>query len=133
MDEIAEYKSQFNGINKERKVKNRKLKEQHRGKFYYAKDHTFKKQNNTLPVKWLNQIVCADSLKTLQSLPDNCIDLVFTSPPYNFGLDYSEDKNNDSMDWESYFSNLFEILEQCIRVLKYGGRFVINIQPLFSE
>lgn len=133
MDEIAEYKSQFNGINKERKVKNRKLKEQHRGKFYYAKDHTFKKQNNTLPVKWLNQIVCADSLKTLQSLPDNCIDLVFTSPPYNFGLDYSEDKNNDSMDWESYFSNLFEILEQCIRVLKYGGRFVINIQPLFSD
>ena len=82
---------------------------------------------------YLNQIVCADSLETLKKLPNNCIDLVFTSPPYNFGLDYQEDADEDSIDWQSYIDNLFAILGECIRVLKHGGRLIINIQPLFSD
>ena len=120
-------------LNKERKVINRKSKELIRGKYFYAKDHKFSKENNQLPRDYLNQIVCADSLETLKKLPNNCIDLVFTSPPYNFGLDYQEDADEDSIDWQSYIDNLFAILGECIRVLKHGGRLIINIQPLFSD
>ncbi len=38
------------------------------------------------------------------------------------------------MDWNEYFDKLFRVLSECIRVLKYGGRIVIDIQPpLFSD
>jgi predicted methyltransferase len=33
--------------------------------------------------KFLNKIVCGDSVKTMRRLPDESIDLVVTSPPYN--------------------------------------------------
>lgn len=133
METLTSFKPQYNGINRERKVKNRKLKEVQRGKYFYAKNQEYSESNNPLPTKFLNRIVCGDSLKTLKKLPDNCIDLVFTSPPYNFGLDYEEDTNEDAIDWQSYFDSLFAILDQCIRVLKHGGRLVINVQPLFSD
>jgi DNA modification methylase len=91
----------------------------------------FNKKNNKLPDEQLNNIVCLDSLEYLKTLPDNCVDLVFTSPPYNFNMDYDEHK--DSMDWNDYFKTLKDIFSECIRVLKYGGRIIINIQPFFSE
>ena len=119
------------GYNKERKVADRKKKEIRRGKHYYANDHDFPKHENVLPPGFENQIVCGDSQNVLMQLPDNCIDLVFTSPPYNFGLQYGT--SNDAVDWEAYFQKLFKILDECIRVLKYGGRLVVNIQPLFSD
>lgn len=117
--------------NKERKVKNRATKVKKRGKHYYAKNNNFSKENNLLPQDFINQIVCGNSLEELKKLPDNCIDIIFTSPPYNFGIDYQE--NQDDHQWQDYFSKLFEIFKECIRVLKYGGRFIINIQPLFSD
>lgn len=91
----------------------------------------FNKKNNKLADEQLNNIVCADSLEYLKTLPDNCVDLVFTSPPYNFNMDYDEHK--DSMDWDDYFKTLGDIFGECIRVLKYGGRIIVNIQPFFSE
>jgi site-specific DNA-methyltransferase (adenine-specific) len=33
----------------------------------------------------LNKIICADSLDFMKSLPDKCIDLVLTDPPYGLG------------------------------------------------
>ena len=33
----------------------------------------------------INKIHCADSIDFMKSLPDGCIDLVFTSPPYLLG------------------------------------------------
>ena len=33
--------------------------------------------------KYLNKIICADCLTTMQEMPSNSIDLVVTSPPYN--------------------------------------------------
>ena len=40
-------------LNKERKVINRKSKELIRGKYFYAKDHKFSKENNQLPRDYL--------------------------------------------------------------------------------
>ena len=136
VDKIGSYglhssKRQFSGYNAERKVTNRKAKGQNRGKHYYANDNTFSRTNNPLPPEYENKILCADSLEVLQKLPDNCIDIIFTSPPYNFGLEY--DTHNDTDKWNAYYETLFRIFKECIRVLKYGGRFVLNIQPLYSD
>lgn len=119
------------GYNKERKVKNRTRKEERRSKYYYARNSDFETKSNEVPADYLNKIVCGDSEYILKEMPDNCIDLIFTSPPYNFGLDYQD--GEDAHYWEDYFSKLFAIFDECIRVLKYGGRIIINIQPLFSD
>ena len=117
--------------NSERKVKNRVAKEGRRGKYFYAQNHQYIDQNNELPESFNNQIICGDSQTVLQRLPNNCVDLVFTSPPYNFGLEY--ESSADDYNWDAYFKKLFYILDECIRVLKYGGRLIINVQPLFSD
>ncbi len=100
-------------------------------KHFYANNSNFSKINVDLPNEYKNKIICADSLELLKKLPDNCIDIIFTSPPYNFGKDY--DTHNDVSTWDDYFDILFDILKECIRVLKYGGRFLINIQPAYSD
>lgn len=130
------YKRLYVGYNSERKVVGRKQKELRRGKHYYANDHGFTKTGNPIPTEFRDRIVCGDSEAVLKGLPDNCVDLVFTSPPYNFGLGYEESNsgvNGDAADWESYFTKLFAVFDECIRVLKYGGRIVVNLQPLFSD
>lgn len=124
-------KRNYVDYNKERKVKDRKKKEAKRSKYYYAQKNTFSKEENKFPEEYVDQIVIGDSEYVLKNIPNNSVDLVFTSPPYNFGLDYAQ--NLDDHFWEDYFSKLFKIFKECIRVVKYGGRIIINIQPLFSD
>jgi DNA modification methylase len=119
------------GYNKERKVKNRRGKEKARGIYYYAQGNNFSSKNAEIPDEYENRIVVGDSESILKKLPDNCIDLVFTSPPYNFGLDY--ENHRDGTNWNEYFGKLFAIFKECIRTLKYGGRIIVNVQPLFSD
>jgi DNA modification methylase len=121
----------FVGYNNERKVKNRLEKETKRQQYFYAQNNYFSEKNNGLPEKFMNKIICADSKALLSELPDNCIDIIVTSPPYNFGLEYK--CNQDAHHWQNYFDELFLIFNECIRVLKYGGRIIVNIQPLFSD
>ena len=37
----------------------------------------------------INKVTCGDCLPILKSLPDKCIDLVLTDPPY--GISYNND------------------------------------------
>ena len=128
---IKSGKRQYVDFNIERKVQNRKGKEKNRTQYDYAQDNGFSEVNNDLPQKFTDKIICGDSLEVLKSFPDNSIDLVFTSPPYNFGLEY--DNQNDAHLWDNYFQKLFAIFDECIRVVKFGGRVVVNVQPLFSD
>ncbi len=128
---IKNNKRNYVDYNKERKVRNRKSKEVNRVQYFYAQNNNFSKKNNPLPNEFENKIICGDSLEVLKKLPDNCVDLVMTSPPYNFGLEY--DSQDDANYWEEYFDKLFAIFDEVIRVLKWGGRVVVNIQPLYSD
>ncbi len=128
---VKKGKRNYVNYNDERKVKDRKQKEEKRSQYYYARDHNFSKTETPMPDEFLNRIWVGDSESLLKKLPDNSVDLVFTSPPYNFGLEYTE--NQDDHYWEDYFSKLFRIFKECIRVTKYGGRIIINVQPLFSD
>jgi len=81
----------------------------------------------------VNKIVCGDSETILKAFPDNFVDIIVTSPPYNFGLKYENDKNKDALYWQDYFDKLNKIWKECFRVLKPAGRLCVNIQPLFSD
>ena len=38
----------------------------------------------------MNQIICNDALTALKDIDDNSVDIVLTSPPYNFDMQYDE-------------------------------------------
>lgn len=120
----------FKSFNKDKRVKNKKENSKKRLAYeYYKKD--FKNTNNEINKKFINKIHCADSLDIIKKFPDNCIDIVLTSPPYNFGINY--ENTNDVNIWEDYFNKLFNIFRECVRVLKDSGRIIINVQPMFSD
>ena len=65
-----------------------------------------------------------DSRQVLKTIPDESIDFVATSPPYNIRKDYGIYKDNLSQD--EYLSFMKEILKECYRVLKDDGRMAFN-------
>jgi site-specific DNA-methyltransferase (adenine-specific) len=69
---------------------------------------------NDLP---LNRVIHADCVEGMKQLPENCIDLVVTSPPYDSIRDY-----------HGFAFDLSEVGKQIFRVLKDGGIAVMVIQ-----
>lgn len=120
----------YASFNKDKKVDN-KDKNKARRQGFNAFLHTYSSTNNVLDDKILNNIYCVDSYDFLKTLPDNSIDIVLTSPPYNFGIKYNS--TEDATRWKEYFDKLFLIFGECVRVLKSGGRIIVNVQPLFSD
>ncbi len=61
----------------------------------------------------------------MEELPDNCVHLIITSPPYNVGKEY--DKN---MTLKEYREFLKSVWNEVKRVLVNGGRACINVANL---
>ncbi len=73
-------------LNRERKVLEREKKEKIRGGTKHLKET---KEIPKVDISSLiNRIICGDSEIILKDFPDNSIDIIITSPPYNFGLEY---------------------------------------------
>lgn len=53
------------------------------------------------------------------------IDLVFTSPPYNVGVDYAD--NDDDLPWDEYRQLLLEVVTQCAERMAPGRVLAWNI------
>ena len=70
---------------------------------------------------WANSIYCS-SAEQMKELPDNSVALAFTSPPYNVGKDYDDDMRLDE-----YLSLIRRVGSEVFRVLRPGGRYLINI------
>ena len=64
----------------------------------------------------LGQIICADALETLRTLPAETVDLVVSSPPYNIGKDYETRQSLDA-----YLANQTAVLREVYRLLRPTG------------
>ncbi len=75
------------------------------------------------PETWADRIYNQSSES--MPIPDSSVALAFTSPPYNVGKDYDE-----NMTLEQYLGLIRAVGAEVYRVLKPGGRYVINVANL---
>lgn len=73
---------------------------------------------------WADRVYCSSS-EDMKEVPDNSVALAFTSPPYNVGKDYDDD-----MTLQAYLDLIKNVGQDVYRVLRPGGRYVINIANL---
>ncbi len=72
-----------------------------------------------------NKIFNADVLKILKQLPDNSVDMIYSDPDYNVGINYSG--KNYTKKWNEYIDWYIELISESMRVLKPNGNlFTIN-------
>ena len=73
---------------------------------------------------YLDRIILGDCESTLAGVPDNSVDLIFTSPPYadQRRHTYGGVKPEEYVDW------FLPKAEQFLRVLKPTGTFILNIK-----
>ena len=65
----------------------------------------------------------------MKQLPDNSIDLIFTSPPYEARKVYhTEDGDIGRLRGDAFIEALRPIMAECHRVLKPSGNFFLNFQ-----
>lgn len=79
--------------------------------------------SNVFPEDLVNAIINCDSRSI--PIPDNCVQLVVTSPPYNASKAYDED-----LSLGEYLQMISEVFAECYRVLSPGGRMVVNVANL---
>ena len=75
-----------------------------------------------------NTVLCGDALEVLKTLPDECVQMCVTSPPY-YGLrDYgAEGQIGCEQTPFEYIDRLTEIFREVRRVLKSNGTLWLNI------
>lgn len=72
----------------------------------------------------LDEIICGDCKDVLAKFPDDCIDLIVTSPPYAD----SRKKTYGGIHPDDYVKWFLPRTEQFLRVLKPTGTFILNIK-----
>lgn len=83
----------------------------------------------------INQVICGDCLPILKSLPDKCIDLVLTDPPYGIGEDERIADSVGRKEWKT--ENRWDLaipskeyFDEIMRVSKnqiiWGGNYFIE-------
>ena len=77
----------------------------------------------------LGRAFCADALEICAQIPDNSIDLIFTSPPY--ALEFKKDYGNVSK--KEYVSWFLDFAHEFKRILKPDGSFVLNIAGSYNK
>ena len=72
--------------------------------------------------RWLNTVQCIDCVAGMKQLPDNSIDLVVTSPPYDGIREYN-----------GFRFDLHATGQELYRILKEGGVAVMVIQDQIND
>lgn len=74
-----------------------------------------------IPKDKLNKIYCKSS-EDMSDIPDNSVNLMITSPPYNVGKEYDND-----LSIEEYGELLKSVFQETYNKLATGGRACVNI------
>ena len=92
---------------------------------------------------------CGDCLELMKTIPDNSVDCIVTSPPYNKGF-WSSNRNmnngfhtksrridygtyNDTMPPDKYNQWQREVIAECLRILKPTGSLFYNHTDILKE
>lgn len=75
----------------------------------------------------LNCIYVGDAQELAKTIPDESIDLIFTSPPYYNAKEYTQFRS-----YSEYLDFMKDFLEFCYRVLNKDGIFVLNTSPVIT-
>lgn len=76
----------------------------------------------------LNTVHIMDCIEGMRRLPHEYVDLVFTDPPYNIGVDYGN--GNSSLDrHDAYYDWCSEWFRGVERILRFGGSFYLMQYP----
>lgn len=90
---------------------------------------TFLSQPENFVLDFKDKIICGDCEEVLKQLPDNCIDLIVTSPPY---ADQRK-STYGGIPVDKYVSWFIPKADQFLRVLKPAGSFILNIKERVVE
>ncbi len=75
--------------------------------------------------KFINKVFNRDVLEVLRELPDNSVDMIYSDPDYNVGINYAG--KNYTKKWNEYIDWYIELISESMRVLKpTGNLFTIN-------
>lgn len=77
------------------------------------------------PSQHLDRIISGDALESLAKLPDECVALAVTSPPYWDVVDYGIDKQIGHTTYDEYLDQLTEVWRETERVLISNGKLAI--------
>jgi site-specific DNA-methyltransferase (adenine-specific) len=73
----------------------------------------------------IGKIINGNCIEVMREMPEGCVDLIITSPPYGVGIDY--DSHDDDMVFNEYKTFTTNWLREAYKVLKDDGRIAINI------
>ena len=85
-------------------------------------------------------VIYLESSESMTDVPDESVDLIVTSPPYNINIKYGNKtshgktveskstKYSDNLPEEEYRQMLGKVFTECKRVLKPNGSIWINIK-----
>lgn len=78
-----------------------------------------------------HKFLLGDVFDCLSKIEPLSVDIVFTSPPYNVGIEY--ENHYDKMSYNEYLNWLGEVIRELYNKIKDDGRFIINIPSITAE
>ncbi|MFH1889958.1 MAG: site-specific DNA-methyltransferase [Candidatus Kuenenbacteria bacterium] len=72
-----------------------------------------------------NIVIYKDDILKFNTLPNNYVDLIITSPPYNVDIHYNS--HTDNLAYEDYLEFTKKWIKKCFDLAKREGRFLLNI------
>lgn len=81
----------------------------------------------------MSKILCGDAAEMLKTLPQECVNMCVTSPPY-YGLrDYGESGQiGIEQTPDEYIARLVKVFDEVYRVLKKDGTLWLNIGDSYA-
>lgn len=83
------------------------------------------------PCPVAGQLFCDDA-RAMADVPDRCVALVVTSPPYYAGKEYEQalGEGHIPASYVEFLAMLRDVFAECRRVLEPGGRLAVNVANL---
>ena len=108
-------------------------RESHDSSSFYARFVPPELSDDEDVVRWSPEdpFICGDAA-SMDAVPDNCVALVVTSPPYFVGKEYEQALGEGHVPgtYLDYLQMLRNVFGECKRVLEPGGRIAVNVANL---